>query len=136
MANGLQNSMPAIMRQLAEASRDEFVNNFNTESFDGNPWAPLKARTEPPPKLDVTGKLKRKTENSIKRITRNEAVLENDARDYRGKLYGEYHQTGNPPSRTQPNGMVARPFMLQTDKLTNKHLRILYIETGKTFTRV
>lgn len=135
MANGLQNSMPGIMRQLAETSRDEFVNNFNTESFDNHKWKPV-VRTVPPPILDVTGKLKRKTENSIKRITRNEAVLENDARDYRGKLYGEYHQTGNPPSRTQPNGMVARPFMLQTGKLTNKHLFILWKETGKIFTRV
>lgn len=128
--------MPKTMRLLAEASRDEFVDNFDTESFDSKPWDALKARTEPPPKLNVTGKLKRATENSIKRVTKNMAVLENAAQDKRGKMYGEYHQTGNPPSPTQPNGMVARPFMKQTGKLTNKHLTILWYETGLSWRRV
>ena len=121
--------MKKALGEMAKASRDEFVSNFDNESFDGKAWAPLKYRAEPPPKLNVTGQLKRNTENSIKTVTDKQAVLQNESIDSRGRSYAGWHNTGN-------SVHVARPIMLHTDKLTAKHLKILYDLTGELWQRV
>jgi hypothetical protein len=122
----IESVMRPTLMEMAEASRDEFVGNFDRQGFDGIPWEELLARDEPPPKLIVTGQLRQKTQDSIKEVTDKRAVLENESIDDRGRSYAAYHNDGT-------SRMVARPFMWQTDKLTKKHLRILEINTGKAW---
>jgi hypothetical protein len=129
VANNIQNVLRPAMQEMAEASRNEFVNNFDTTSFDGVAWQPLKYRDEPPPKLDVTGQMKDNTRNSIKSVTSHRAVLENTSIDSRGRSYAAWHNTGN---SVHP----ARPIMLHTEKLTKIHLAILSKWTGKAWQRV
>jgi hypothetical protein len=129
IANFIRSDMRSAMQEMAEASRNEFVGNFDRQAFDGVAWAPLKYRQEPPPKLDVTGQMKENTQNSIKSVSSNRAVLENTSIDDRGRSYAAWHNTGN---SVHP----ARPIMLHTETLTQKHLSILSKWTGKAWQRV
>ena len=129
MGRAIVRAMPTAMREIAIASRDEFVNNFDTQGFDGTPWDELIYRTEPPPKLMLTRNMYNKTKQSIKTVTSNKAVLINDAVDSRGRSYSGYHNTGT-------EKMAARPIMSHTDKLERKHLVILAYHTGRAWVRV
>jgi phage gpG-like protein len=120
----IQSGMKDTIRELAECAKDEFVSNFQQQAFDGQQWADLKYRHEPPPKLMLTGQLHENTKNSIKTVTDKQAVLENESIDAKGRSYAAYHNTGT-------DRMAARPFMLHTSKLTQKHLEILYRNTNK-----
>lgn len=123
MADAVPRIMKDAMQKVAEKTRDHFVGNFERQSFNGNAWASL-VRDEPPAKLNVTGQLKQKTQDSIKTVTDTMAVLENTATDNRGRQYSNYHNEGTPD-------MPARPIMKQDDELTKIQLNVLEQETGK-----
>lgn len=122
-AQAMSRIMRNGMQRVAEVTRDHFVENFDKQSFNGQAWAALE-RSEPPEKLNVTGQLKQKTQDSIKTVTSTMAVLENTATDSRGIQYSNFHNEGT-------DKMPARPIMKQDDELTKIQLDTLAKETGK-----
>lgn len=115
--------MKAAMTRLANETRDYFVMGFVAESWGSQPWKGVK-RVVPPPILNVTGRLKQKTQDSIKSVTRNKVVMENTATDDRGRHYSDYHNEGT-------DRMAARSIMKQAPELTKIQIKVLEEETGK-----
>lgn len=106
-----------IANEIVETVRDEFVENFDSASFDGTNWPEVKrnqggklgkySKYAGNPPLVETGELRQALVDSVKGHTWGDMSLEvnND--------YSSYHQFGT-------DKIPARPFMGWTPKLEDK----------------
>jgi len=127
-AAAIDGLMLGAMKRLAFETKDYFVKSFDNEAWGKVKWADLK-RKEPPAKLNVTGTMKQRTQDSIKLITKSKVLMENTATDDRGRRYSNYHNEGT-------DRMPRRSFMKQTSELTDLQVQILIEETGKIWKRI
>jgi len=109
-------------------AQKEMSENFSSESSKESreSWADLTYRTEPPPKLDLTGLLKRSSIFGVPFIFGNKATLVINPIDSRGRSYAAYHEDG---IGTNPK----REFVTQSNELSNKQVNYLILQLDKAF---
>ncbi len=125
----LQQLKPKLPQELANIARNQFVNNFRTESFFGNKWEQVQRRivgTAPykypkkkkisrrvKPILVNTGKLRREVGDSIKQVSWDEIKLRVDVRGKTSYNYAAAHNDGT-------DKISKREFMGNHPQLNNK----------------
>jgi hypothetical protein len=135
------------LRQIARAEREffqkgmkaaqkDFKKNFanETDSESGTRWHPV-LRNQPPPILDVKGKLKKEALDPANiKIYTGKAVLTVDPIDTDRKRpdgYAKFQQDGF--RHASGTDVPARPFITQSAALTTEQEKILLDVTDKIF---
>lgn len=132
---GFQNA-PTVMihaislanRAMADETLKHFMRNFDKEAWGSVKWEPT-VRKNPPPILNVTGKLRGEVNNGLTIVSYRSFKIEADPIDGRGRGYAIYHNEGTPM-------MPRRAFAKQDDTLTRTQLRILAEYTGEIWQRL
>lgn len=132
--NNLKNSTKPMLKEMMDASKREFEENFETESNieTGHPWQPLSQSTlltkENPDNgiLVDTGALKNEATKGKVVYTQNSATLIVDPIDKRGKGYASYHMDGD--------GVPERDYLTRSSHLEQEILEIAMKHVDKSFT--
>lgn len=123
-----------FLMEGAELAKEEFNKNFDSKSDKGDDegfggeWAPLISRNEPPPMLELTGRMREKTVDSPIQIGNGFSLFIIDPIDKRGRGYAEYHDQGT-------QNMPQRRTIVQSKDLDFKQLNALMRNIDKAFNR-
>lgn len=100
-----------LPKELAETARDYFVDSFDKQGWENQPWDARKD-DNPWPILVKSGNLKRSVEDSINKAEWSEIVLTSDTE------YGSYHNDGT-------DRLPQREFMGESQELTDRLTEII-----------
>lgn len=132
IVDSISNKLDDIARKVVETTHNEFINNFDSQSFDGKRWPEVErnesskgwkakySKYSGNPPLVETGNLKEALRNSIKGTT---------WRDMRIELDNDYAEFVNAGTKNIP----ARTFIGMTNTLEDKLKKIIEEEITNMF---